>query len=104
MLNEQQIVRAHKLEKEGRTFRKIAEEIGLNPQTQHSQVVSALRYYVMGYEAATRKMESTWTERASALVSELRSIWLSRRSYSQSEQGGAMSRVIDFERYRTRRR
>jgi uncharacterized protein YerC len=64
MLSEQQIVRAHKLEKEGRTFRKIAEEIGLNPQTQHSQVVSALRYYVMGYEAATRKMESTWTERA----------------------------------------
>ena len=69
MLSEQQIVKAWKLEKEGRTFRKIAEEIGLDPRTQHSQVVSALRYFTMGYKAAHRSMPSapqerpSWTER-----------------------------------------
>jgi uncharacterized membrane protein YjjP (DUF1212 family) len=64
MLTEQQIVKAWKLEKEGRTFRKIAEEIGLDPRTQHSQVVSALQYFIMGYEAAWRSMPSTAQERS----------------------------------------
>lgn len=70
MLTEKQIMTAYDLKKQGKAYREIAQAVGLDGKTQHSQVVSALRYYVMGYQAAARKMESAsrnerppWTER-----------------------------------------
>ncbi len=70
MLTEKQILTAYTLKRQGKAYREIAQAVGLDPRTQHSQVVSGLRYYVMGYQAAARKMESasrnehpSWTER-----------------------------------------
>ena len=54
MLSEEQIVRAYHLKEQGKTYRQIAGDIGLDPRTQHSQVVSALTYYITGYSSATR--------------------------------------------------
>jgi hypothetical protein len=70
MLTEKQILTAYTLKRQGKAYREIAQAVGLDGKTQHSQVVTALRYYVMGYQAAMRKMESasrkegpSWTER-----------------------------------------
>ncbi len=69
-MTEKQILTAYTLKRQGKAYREIAQAVGLDPRTQHSQVVSALRYFVMGYQAAMRKMESasrkegpSWTER-----------------------------------------
>ncbi|MCK9228424.1 MAG: hypothetical protein PHT96_12635 [Syntrophorhabdaceae bacterium] len=75
MLTEKQILTAYELKRQGRTYRQIADAVGLDGKTQHSQVVSALRYYVMGHQSAMRKMQSAmqaerspWTGRIICFV------------------------------------
>ena len=70
MLTEKQIMTAYELKRQGKPYRHIADAIGLDGRTQHSQVVTALKYYVMGYQAAIKKTEpllkaqySPWLER-----------------------------------------
>jgi hypothetical protein len=69
MLTEKQILTAYTLKKQGKTYRDIADAVGLDGRTQHSQVVNALRYFVMGYMAARREMppatqgRTAWIER-----------------------------------------
>ncbi len=57
MLTEDQIMTAYELKRQGKAYREIAQALGLDGKTQHSQVVSALGYFVMGYHAAMRKSE-----------------------------------------------
>ena len=69
MLTEKQIQTAYTLKKQGKTYREIAQAVGLDAKTQHSQVVNALRYFVMGYTTARRDMppategNTPWMER-----------------------------------------
>lgn len=69
MLTEKQILTAYELKKQGKTYREIAQAVGLDGKTQHSQVVGALTYFVMGHQATMRKMQavtqkesSSWTQ------------------------------------------
>lgn len=64
MLTEDQIMTAYELKRQGKAYREIAQAVGLDGKTQHSQVVSALGYFVMGYQAAARETGTGWTERA----------------------------------------
>ncbi len=58
MLTEKQILTAYTLKRQGKAYREIAQTVGLDGKTQHSQVVTALRYYVMGYQTAMRKTQA----------------------------------------------